>query len=283
MEYSYYPGCSLEGSARELNESFRTVSKKLGVTLFEIPDWTCCGASSAHMVDAYLEAALPAKDLLTAERIGKDVVAPCAGCHVRMKAASRRILEDADLRARFPFKGEIKVLSGLEMLHGQEILSRIKSSTIKPLEGLRVVPYYGCLAVRPPEVVEPDSPENPMQMDHILEAIGAEVLTWPYKTDCCGGSMALTRTDLVLKLSRKILDMALAVGADAIVTMCPMCQANLDTRQADISRQAGKAYQMPILYVTELIGVALGGTDTRQWFAKHMVSGENMLAGKGLI
>lgn len=283
MEYSYYPGCSLEGSAQELNESFMSVAKKLGVTLFEIPDWTCCGASSAHMVDAYLEAALPAKDLMTAERMGKDVVAPCAGCHVRMKAASMRILEDKDLRARFPFKGEINVLSGLEMLHQPEILSRIKSAAVKPLEGLKVVPYYGCLAVRPLEVVKPDNPENPMQMDHILEAIGAEVLSWPFKTDCCGGSMALTRTDLVLKLSGKILDMALAVGADAIVTMCPMCQANLDTRQADISRQTGKTYQVPILYVTELIGVACRSPEARQWFAKHIVSGESMLAGKGLI
>ncbi len=283
MEYSYYPGCSLEGSAQELNESFRSVSQKLGVTLFEIPDWTCCGASSAHMVDAYLESALPAKDLMTAERMGKDVVAPCAGCHVRMKAASMRILEEKDLQARFPFKGNIKIMSGLEMLHQDEVLSRIKSATTKPLEGLRVVPYYGCLAVRPPEVVQPDNPENPMQMDHILEAIGAEVLSWPYKTDCCGGSMALTRTDLVLKLSRKILDMALTVGADAIVTMCPMCQANLDTRQADISRQAGKVYQVPILYVTELVGVACQSPGARQWFGKHIVSGESMLAGKGLI
>jgi heterodisulfide reductase subunit B len=283
MEYSYYPGCSLEGSAQELNESFRSVSQKLGVTLFEIPDWTCCGASSAHMVDAYLEAALPARDLMTAERMGKDVVAPCAGCHVRMKAASKRILEEKELQARFPFKGEIKVLSGLEMLHQDEILSRIKTAAVKPLEGLRVVPYYGCLAVRPLEVVEPDNPENPMQMDHILQAIGAEVLSWPYKTDCCGGSMALTRTDLVLKLSRKILDMAVAVGADAIVTMCPMCQANLDTRQADISREAGKVYQVPILYVTELIGVACQSPGARQWFGKHIVSGESMLAGKGLV
>jgi len=235
------------------------------------------------MVDAFLETALPAKDLMTAERLGKDVVAPCAGCHVRMKAASKRILEDSGLRARFPFKGEIKVLSGLDMLHQDEILSRLKKSVTKPLEGLRVVPYYGCLAVRPLEVVEPENPENPMQMDRILEAIGAEVLSWPYKTDCCGGSMALTRTDLVLKLSGKILDMAMLVEADAIVTMCPMCQANLDTRQADLSRETGKVYQMPILYVTELIGAALQNPNVRHWLGKHMVPGESVLARKGLI
>jgi heterodisulfide reductase subunit B len=133
------------------------------------------------------------------------------------------------------------------------------------------------------EVVEPADPENPMQMDHILETLGAEVLSWPYKTDCCGGSMALTRTDLVLKLSRKLLDMALSVEADAMVTLCPMCQANLDTRQADISRETGKQYEVPIIYLTELIGVALASPSSAAWFDKHIVSPKSVLAAKGLI
>lgn len=283
MEFTYYPGCSLTGSAQELDDSFRTVSEKLGVTLKEIPDWTCCGASSAHMVDAYLETALPARDLMTAERMGKDVVAPCAGCHVRMKAASMKILEDQELQKRFPFKGEIKIMAGMDMFSIDNVLARIKERVSKPLEGLRVVPYYGCLAVRPTDVVQPEDPENPRQMDHVLEALGAEVLNWPYKTDCCGGSLALTRTDLVLKLSRKLLDMAMYLEADALVTFCPMCQANLDTRQADISRETGKVYHVPILYLTELMGVALQSPKLRTWFSKHMVSPEGMLAGKGLL
>jgi heterodisulfide reductase subunit B2 len=283
MEFTYYPGCTLTGSASELDESFRSVADKLGVTLKELPDWTCCGASSAHMVDHFLEAALPARDLMTAERLGKDVVAPCAGCHVRMKAASRRLMVEPELKERFPFQGRIQVMSGLEMLDLAELRAALKEKTVKPLAGLRVVPYYGCLAVRPPEVVEPEDPENPMQLDRILEAVGAEVLTWPYKTDCCGGSLALTRTDLVLKLSRKLLDMALLVGADAIVTMCPMCQANLDTRQADISKATGSQYEVPILYVTELVGIALGDTRAKQWFSKHLVPAEGPLAAKGLI
>lgn len=283
MEFTYYPGCSLKGSAEELDESFRSVSEKLGVTLKELPDWACCGASSAHMVDAYLETALPARDLLTAERLGRDVVAPCAGCHVRMKAASMKILEDADLSRQFPFKGEIDIISGIEMFHKQDVLKRIKERRSKPLDGLKVVTYYGCLAVRPVEVVAPEDPENPRQMDDVLEAVGAEVLNWPYKTDCCGGSLAVTRTDLVIKLSKKLIDMAIAVGADAMVTLCPMCQANLDTRQADMSKLSGKNYQMPVLYLTELIGVALNDSQATRWFEKHMVSPKNMLASKGLI
>ena len=283
MEYSYYPGCTLTGSARELDESFRFSAEKLDVTLREIPDWTCCGASSAHIVDAYLEAALPARDLVTAEKLGMDVVAPCAACHVRLKAASKRITEEEELQKRFPFKGKIKVISGMDMFHSPELLVRLKERMVKPLSGLKVVPYYGCLAVRPIEVVEPADPENPMQLDHVLETLGAEVLSWPYKTDCCGGSLALTRTDLVLKLSRKLLDMALLVEADAMVTLCPMCQANLDTRQADISKETGKLYELPIIYLTELIGVAFGNPNTGAWFEKHMVSPRGLLAAKGLL
>jgi heterodisulfide reductase subunit B2 len=283
MEFSYYPGCTLKGSAQELDESFRTVAERLGVSLREIPDWTCCGASSAHMVDQYLELALPAKDLMTAERLGKDVVAPCAGCHVRMKAASHHLLKDKDLQARFPFKGEINVLSGMEMFDVKELRTTLKERVVKPLEGLKIVPYYGCYAVRPIDIVQPPDAENPMLMDRVLEAMGAEVLSWPYKTDCCGGSLALTRTDLVLQLSGKLIDMAKTVGADAMVTMCPMCQANLDTRQADMARATGKVYQMPIIFLTELMGVALQTPNAKHWLSKHLVSPESMLASKGLL
>ncbi len=283
MEFSYYPGCTLKGSATDLDESFRSVATKLDITLHEIPDWTCCGASSAHMVDSYLEDALPALDLVAAEKLGKDVVAPCAACHLRLKHSRKRLAEDDSLQAQFPFKGEIEVLSGLELFARDQSLSLLQERLSKPLEGLRVVPYYGCLAVRPPEVVEPDDAENPMQMDRILEALGAEVLSWPYKTDCCGGSMALTRTDLVMKLSRKLLDMAILVEADAMVTMCPMCQANLDTRQADISKETGKLYNMPILYVTELMGIAFQDPAAKSWLDKHLIPPAAMLAAKGLV
>lgn len=283
MEFTYYPGCSLTGSAQELDESFRTAATRLGIKLTELPDWTCCGASSAHMVDHFLETALPAKDLVTAERLGKDVVAPCAGCHVRMKAASQKVLQDQTFQKQFPLKGGIEIISGIDMFFRPEVISAIKEKTVKSLEGLKVVPYYGCLAVRPVEVVQPSNPENPMEMDKVLEAMGAKVLNWPYKVDCCGGSLALTKTEMVVKLSKKLLDMAKALEADALVTMCPMCQANLDTRQADISREAGQSYYVPILYLTELMGVAFQYPRLRSWFNRHLVSPEHMLAEKGYM
>jgi heterodisulfide reductase subunit B len=283
MEYTYYPGCTLKGSATDLDESFRAAAETLGIRLTELPDWTCCGASSAHMVDAYLEDALSAGDLVTAEGMGKDVVAPCAACHIRMKHSAGKLMEDKDLQSQYPFQGKIKILSGLEMFSSDKVLADLKSKVAKPLEGLRVVPYYGCLAVRPPEVAEPDDIENPMQMDRILETIGAEVVKWPYKTDCCGGSLSLTRTDLVMKLSQKLLDMAELVDADAMVTMCPMCQANLDTRQEDISNATGKRYSMPIVYVTELIGMALGNGNARSWLDKHIVAPHETLRKRGAL
>ncbi|MFH0822573.1 MAG: CoB--CoM heterodisulfide reductase iron-sulfur subunit B family protein [Pseudomonadota bacterium] len=283
MDLSYYPGCTLTGSARELDESFRSAAEMLGVRLSELPDWTCCGASSAHVVDAYLEVALPARDLMVAQGLGRDVVAPCAACVLRLKHAAKSLGENDALRKEFPYKGEIKVLSGIEMFHLAELRSLVKERIKKPLKGLKVIPYYGCLAVRPPEVLEPDDIENPMQMDEVLDLLGAEVLRWPYKTDCCGGSLALTRTDLVLKLSGKLLDMARDLQADAIVTMCPMCQANLDTRQADLSAQTGRTYAMPIIYLSELLAVALGDVRSGQWFDKHMVSPKEVLREKGLL
>lgn len=283
MQYSYYPGCTLTGSATELDESFRSVAQRLGISLRELPDWTCCGASSAHMVDAYLETALPAADLMVAQGQGMDVVAPCAACHLRLKAAAKHLKENSALQAQFPFKGDIRVLSGLGVFASEEATARLKERITKPLTGLRVVPYYGCLAVRPTDILEPEDPENPMEMDYLLEALGAEVVTWPYKTDCCGGSLALTRTDMVMKLSQKLLDMAVTVEADAMVTFCPMCQANLDTRQEDISVHTGVYYRMPVLYLTELMGIALGYIGVRSWLSKHMVSPEKLLEDKGFI
>lgn len=283
MEFSYYPGCSLKGSATDLDRSFRAAAGALGMKLVELPDWTCCGASSAHMVDKYLEEALPAADLLNAEMLGNDIVAPCAACHLRIKSASMKLMEDRELRSRFPFKGSIRTLSGLEIFSSEDAISRLRSNLKRPLSGLRVVPYYGCLAVRPPEVVEPDDPENPAQMDLILEALGVDMLKWPYKTDCCGGSLSLTRSDLVMKLSQKLLDMAVMVDADAIVTMCPMCQANLDTRQGDISRTTGRLYHTPIFYVTELIGLAMEDPNSKSWLAKHLVSCEPVLEMRGIL
>ena len=278
MQVSYYPGCSLHGTASEYDASTKAVSRLLGVELLELADWNCCGASSAHSTNESLAYELSARNLAIAKREGKDVVIPCAACYSRLKAADSQDRKDQEGR-----KGEIEVLSLLEFLASRDRMEKIKQLRKRSLAGLKVVCYYGCLLVRPPRVTHSVNYENPQQMDRLMAALGAEAIPWSYKTDCCGASLALTRTDIVRRLTRKILDGAQRAGADAVVVACPLCQANLDTRQEEISRESGQEYALPILYFTELIGLALDHGDTGKWWKKHFVDPRKLFATKGFI
>jgi heterodisulfide reductase subunit B len=278
MQVSYYPGCSLHGTASEYDASTKAVSRLLGVELLELSDWNCCGASSAHSTNESLAFELAARNLAIAQREGKDVVIPCAACYSRLKAAESQGRKDQEER-----KGEVAVLSLLEFLASRDRMEKIKQLRKRSLAGLKVVCYYGCLLVRPPRVTHSANYENPQEMDRLMAALGAEAIPWSYKTDCCGASLVLTRTDIVRRLTRKILDGAKSAGADAVVVACPLCQANLDTRQEEISRESGKEYALPILYFTELIGLALEHGDTGKWWKKHFVDPRKLLAAKGLL
>ena len=276
MKVSYYPGCALHGTALEYDESTKAMSALLGVELGELPDWSCCGASSAHVTDESLAHRLVARNLAIAEKEGRDLVVPCAACYSRFKAGEKDLAgEDKKLNFR--------ILSLLEFLVEDGLMDRIKGMIKRPLTGLKMVSYYGCLLVRPPKVTGAKKYENPEEMDRILKLLGAEAIPWSYKTDCCGGSLVLTRTDIVRRLTRKLFDKALEAGAEAIAVACPLCQSNLDTRQEEISREAGKDYQIPILYISELIGLSLGHPDTGKWFKRHFVEPAKLLASKGLV
>jgi heterodisulfide reductase subunit B len=159
---------------------------------------------------------------------------------------------------------------------------RIRALQKRPLQGLRVVCYYGCLYSRPPRVTGAKNFENPDEMDRLMKMVGLESIPWSYKTDCCGGSLVLTRTDIVRRLTQKLFDRALEAGAEAVVVACPLCQANLDTRQEEISREAGKTYELPIFYFTELLGIALGHRDSGKWWKKHFTDPSRLLLNKGL-
>lgn len=276
MKVSYYPGCALHGTALEYDESTRAMSALLGVELGELPDWSCCGASSAHVTDDSLAHSLVARNLAIAEKEGRDLLVPCAACYSRFKAGERE-LEAAGRKLHF------RVLSLLEFLVEDGLMERIKGMIKRPLAGLKMVSYYGCLLVRPPKVTGAKKYENPEEMDRILSLLGAEMIPWSYKTDCCGGSLVLTRTDIVRRLTQKLYDRALEAGAEALAVACPLCQSNLDSRQEEISREAGKEYRLPILYITELIGLSLGHPDTGKWFRRHFVDPAKLLASKGLV
>jgi heterodisulfide reductase subunit B len=280
--YSYYPGCSLHGTAKEYDHSLKLVTGKLGIQLHEIPGWNCCGATAAHSTDEILGLALPARNLILAAARNQPLLAPCAMCFNRTKvtqhelrnAATRKAVEErldgVDLEATGASR--LEVLSLLQALASDEMRATAARWVVKPLEGLKVVCYYGCLLVRPAEVMHPDSLENPQTMDQLMQAMGAEVLDWPFKTECCGASLAIARSDVVLALGRRLLSMARGVGADAIVTACPMCHSNLDTRQVQIKARYGESFDMPIFYVTELMGLAFGFTPRQLSLHMHVTN-----------
>lgn len=281
-EVSYYPGCSLHGTAREYDESIQAVSGLLEIQLHELENWTCCGASSAHCMDEALAIALPARNLAIAEKQGRELLVPCVACYNRFKVAEKEARNHPE-NLEFLYRGEVPIRYALDFFCEEPLLEEIKKKKAKPLRGLKTVCYYGCLTVRPPKLTGIKEYENPLHMDRLMELLGAEPLPWSYKTDCCGASLVLTRTDIIRKLGQRLLSMALEAEADCIVTGCPMCQANLDTRQQELKKEDGGRYELPVLYFTELMGLALGHKDVKKWLGRHVTDPIKVLSRKGLM
>ena len=281
-EISYYPGCSLHGTAREYDDSIRGVSTLLDIQLHELEDWTCCGASSAHCTDEELAIDLAARNLAIAEKNNRDLLVPCVACYSRFKCAEKESKEHPD-KIHFSYQGNVPIRYVLDYFCEASISEEIKKKVTKPLSGLKVVCYYGCLTVRPPKVTGIKEYENPQHMDHLMELLGAEPIPWSYKADCCGASLVMTRTDIVRRLSGKLLSMAKEAEADCLVTGCPMCHANLDTRQDELEKEGGENFNLPILYFTELLGLALGHKDAKKWLGRHITDPIKVLSAKGLM
>lgn len=263
MKYAYYPGCSAHSTARDMHESCLAVAKALGIEMQEIKGWTCCGASAAHQTDRALAASLASANLLLAKGMGADMVVNCAACYSRSKAANYEVKNYPAMRKRVgallgeSYDGSVPVRHFVEVLAQDIGPAKLKKAVKRPLRGLKVACYYGCYLLRPPEVTGFDDPENPTILENLVEAIGGESLEWPGKVECCGGSQNLTRTDITVARSAAIIEMAKSAGADCITVACPMCQTSLDLRQKDMAK-TGKTYNMPVLYITQLIGLALG-------------------------
>jgi heterodisulfide reductase subunit B len=280
VKIGYYPGCSLESTAREYDLSFRAVASKIGVELIEIPDWNCCGASSAHAVDPVLAVALPARNLMIAEAMELDVTAPCAACFLRLMEAKKRMAEDVSLRKEIEeilgrqYRGFAKVYHPLTVFSQAAIKKKIKGAIVNKLKGLKVVCYYGCYLVRPPEITHLDDPENPMIMDELIGLTGAQVLDWSWKVDCCGGGHALLQPELVVSLVNEITEGARKAGAQGVVTACPLCQSNLETRQKGPNA-------VPVFYFTELLGLAMGlDKESEGWWRRHLIRPSFIVAQK---
>ena len=268
--YAYYPGCVLHTSAKEYDVSARLVCERLGIRLQELEGWTCCGASSVHSADHLLGIALPARELQAAEETGLPLAVACAMCFSRLKQAAHELEDKARLGLVNDLMGK-KSRNATEVVHLLKILYEAKDrlSPKRPLKGLKVASYYGCLLVRPRDIQNFDDTENPQIMDGLMETLGAESLEWDFKTACCGASLPLTRHDVVLKLSHRILSQAKQLGADCMAVVCPMCQSNLDTYQKEMGAEFREKLGLPVLYVTQLVGLALGFSPGQLLLKKH--------------
>ena len=244
--------------------STRAVCRALGVSLLDIPDWACCGSTPAHTVDDVLSAALAARNFAQAETAGiNDVITPCPSCLKNLRNSLIH-MEDPLYKARVealtqrPLKAQHTIKSVLQILVEDVGLEAIKARVTRPLKGLKVVTYYGCLMSRPAAAMQFDNPENPVSMDNILTALGAEVLPFPLKVECCGASFGIPKKNAVTRLTGKLLEMAASLGADAVVVACPLCQMNLDLRQGQVNSANGTHITLPIPYFTQLMGYAFG-------------------------
>ncbi len=274
----YYPGCSLSGGAVELDMSIRALAGAASVKLREIADWNCCGATAAHSLNHYLAVALPYRVLALSEAQGlRDILAPCAACFSRLKGTNVRLARSADLAGhikkivRLPYSGGIRVINISEfanMLLAEGLSGKLKT----PLKGLRAAPYYGCLLSRGEGIIEGDDSENPSSMEAAIKASGCEIVQWNFLTECCGGGLSMSKTGAVVELSNAVLSDAKAFGADFIVTGCPMCHSNLDMRQRDINKAGHGPYNLPIIYLSQLLGLAAGLNPKELGLDRHFIN-----------
>ena len=284
MRYAYYPGCSLHTGAREYDMSWRAVCEALGIELVAMEDWSCCGTVHVTSVDRLLSLALAARNLAIAEEMGLEIAAPCSGCYKNLRVANEALKTDAELRAKVnaclprPFQGSTAVKHPLYIILDDVGLEAL-AQPARPLNGLRVAPYYGCVLTRPAAAQPVDHPEDPQGLDRLLRTLGAEVVPYyPAKTKCCGGAVLLSHTDVAIELTGKLLKQAKEVGAQCLAVACPMCQMALDAYQSRVERRLGERLDLPILYFTQLMGLALGIDEGRLGLGRLMVSPAKALA-----
>jgi len=277
MKYLYYPGCSLEGTASEYDASVRAVMHSLGAELAEIEDWTCCGASAGDAISYLLSLALPARNLAIAEKQSprSDVLVPCNACYLNLKRVDDHMNRNTDIREKIKVvlaEENLRYGGGIKVRHLLDVLVRdfgpesIAANVKNKLSGMRIVPYYGCQFARP--YSDADDPQFPVSMEPLIRALGAEVHPWTMGAKCCGAGLMTTKSEVALKLVANLLDGA--SEADCILTICPMCQMNLDSQQNKASRLLGKDMSKSVLYVTQLMGIAFGLSDEELMLKKNL-------------
>ena len=276
MKIGFYPGCSVEGGSREYKESCRALAKAFDIELEYVPDWNCCGASAAHNLNKELSLALPARILSLAEKAGMtDILVPCAACYNRLVLTQHELLKNETLRNKIieltelDFKGTSNIMNVVQWIE-KHIIPRLPEKVTTPFDH-KVACYYGCLLVRPHKVLQFDRPEDPQTMDEVMKIIGAHPIDWAFKTECCGAGLSVSKTDVVANLSGKIVYDAFSRQAEALIVACPMCHSNLDMRRSEINKYLQKNIGIPVIYITQAIGLAIGLTEKELGLHRHFV------------
>ncbi len=276
MKLGYYPGCTLHTSAREYDLSIQSVCQRLGIELVEIEDWNCCGALEVLM-DKKLSIALSARNIYLAQDMGLDLVIGCSICSHNLQRADLTIREDENLKKEIEKKlGEYR---GVRIRHLLDVISELnlEEKIVNPLK-VKTVPYYGCLLVRASEVTRFDDPENPQSLDRLIKTVGAECLDYPFKARCCGANLMMSNPDYSFKMAGKLLEAAKSLGADCMVVACPMCHMLLDGHQKMMEKALGEEFNLPVLYFTQFLGLALGIPPRELGLDKNMVPLEEVIA-----
>lgn len=263
--------------ANDYARSIDTVFRDLGIDLVEIEDWSCCGATAAHSLSQTMSVVLPARNLAVAEKMGLDIVSPCAMCFNRLRF-SQNMIRKKVFDIPWHVTGEIRVHDMTRFMAEPSMIKSIKKRVLKPLNGLRVVCYYGCQMVRPPKITGYTDYENPQTMDRIIATTGAQVIDWSYKSTCCGASIGIARREIQESLTRRILQKAQQAGAEAIVVSCPLCQSNLDIIQKDRSDR-----RTPVFYFTELLRLSFMESGDPKLFKMHFADPVSLLKAKRLL
>jgi heterodisulfide reductase subunit B len=286
-EYVYYEGCSLEGTASAYDASTRLVMNALGVTLVEPPDWSCCGSTPAHAVDHLLAAALAGRNLAIVERMGAAALAtPCPSCLAALKKAHDKMAKNTAFKDEVnslldaPYNCTVSAKSVLQIIYEDVGLEEVARPVTTSLPGLRIAPYYGCILTRPPKLACFDDPENPVSMDRVLAAAGVEVVDFAFKLECCGAAFGVPKKEMVLRLAAKVLSMAVDAGANCMAVACPLCQQNLDLRQGQINAALGTSFNIPVLYFSQVLGLAYGYTPAALGINKHIVSPDALISSR---
>lgn len=272
LALSYYPGCAAHSTAIDQERSTRALCDALDITLSDIEDWSCCGATAAHSIGGHLVEQLGERNIAIAEKSEKDVLVPCAACYGNLRRAA----------AARPAPPSLDIISMPTLLTRPEIMNRLRQRMAQSLNELPVAAYYGCLLVRP-KTAGDGNPENPMEMDDLVALLGGRPVPWSYKTECCGGAHTLSHPETVTRLTERIVDMARRAGAELVVTACPMCHASLEATQWEARKQNKSLPVLPVLFLSELAALALKVPKPNRWLKRHLIDPRPLLREKGIL